>query len=93
MEICIPSTGTLAEKSRNTTVKTGSFEFGYGDEVTLEQFDGAAFTIDNFHEVETEANTFVHLVCENAADTGVYDINMMWQELAERVETGAAKLQ
>lgn len=95
--IHVPEKGTIAKKQENTVIETSNGkEIKYNDRVKFEQFGGQKFYVSNFLDVGCEdAKTFIHFYsCNNVeySDTGISGFDIDWEEVAERVDEGKAKI-
>lgn len=92
-ELRIPD-GTIADKNKNTEIISDDHVVRKGTEIRFPKLDALKLEVDGFYEVrDDEVNTWVQLNNTNGSDIGVCGVSMLWQEIAERLEYGDAKIE
>lgn len=92
-ELDVPE-GTMADKNRGTEIiLDGEENVQKGTEIRFENLDGIELEVDGFYEVESDiAEPWVHLHAGDSPDSGIFGIDILWREVAERVKYGDAEV-
>jgi hypothetical protein len=92
-ELEIPD-GTLADKNRGSKIILENGDVIEKDtRIYFGALDGMTLEVDSFYEVRSnDIDTWVHLHSPDSSDAGISGIDIVWQELAERVEYGEGKI-
>lgn len=93
-ELRIPD-GTIADKNKDTEIIISDDRVvRKGTQIRFPKLDDLKLEVDGFYEVrDDEVNTWVQLNNTNGSDIGVCGVSMLWQEIAERLEYGDAKIE